>query len=91
MADKKTKLTQDLLKKMKKEGATPIPQESTYVQTAHEQAMAGEMKEAYDTMQYSAKEPAVSQIAKQDAERGKAVGDQIVKNVLERMRKRKGK
>ena len=94
---KKTRLgdmQEELKKKMKREGATDVPQESTYIRTAHEQAMAGKEKEAFETMDYSSKGIASKQIAKQDTAEGKAVGEQMVKNVeavKARLKKRQGK
>ena len=53
---------------MKREGATSVPNENTYVATAQEQAMAGNTKGAMETMQYSVSNPASSQIESQDRE-----------------------
>ena len=53
---------------MKKQGATGVPNENTYVATAQEQAMAGNTKGAMETMQYSVSNPASSQIESQDRE-----------------------
>ena len=53
---------------MKKQGATGIPNENTYVATAQEQAMAGDKQGAMETMQYSVSNPASSQIESQDRE-----------------------
>lgn len=51
---------------MKKKKATAVPNENTYVATAHEQAMAGNEKAAMETMQYSVTNPARADIRAQD-------------------------
>jgi hypothetical protein len=86
----KTKLGDvELAKLMRKVGATATPNESTYIATAQEQAMRGERQAAMDTMQYSIKNPALNEIREHDSRRGADVGNQIVKNVQERMKKRR--
>jgi hypothetical protein len=47
---------------MKKNGATPVPNENTYVATAQDQAAQGDQQGAMDTMQYSVQNPAADQI-----------------------------
>lgn len=92
MEKKKTKLGNvELLKQMKKNGDTATPNENTYVATAQEQAMKGDTKSAMETMQYSVTNPAVKDISKQDYVRGADVSNQMVKNVQDRMKKRKAK
>ena len=61
-----TSKERQLAKIMKAQGATGVPNEQTYVATAQEQAMAGNKQGAMDTMQYSAKDPAVKNIEDQD-------------------------
>ena len=63
-----------LREKMKKEGSTPVPQESTYAATAQEQAASGDTQGAYDTMQYGLNEAS------------KRSGDQALKKKLEALR-----
>jgi hypothetical protein len=57
---------------MKKQGATGVPNENTYIATAHEQAMAGDKKAAMETMQYSIKNQANDQIMAQEEEQMKS-------------------
>jgi hypothetical protein len=65
---KDMKRAKALIAKMKKEGATGVPNENTYVATAQEQAMAGDKQGAMDTMQYSINNPAADQIDAQEKE-----------------------
>jgi len=76
---------------MRKKGATGIPNENTYVATAQEQAVKGDLKGAEETMQYSIKNPAQKQIAEQDSQRGADMAEQITRNVVKALKKKKGK